>query len=75
MRACIIAKDYKMMRRVWRKQFAWDACHFYRLIDILFARQDMEGLSELTSHINYFITHFYEPTVLKSILDDNLFIP
>ena len=64
LRACIVAKDYKMMQRIWRRLLIWDQCHFYRLIEIFIARQDIKGINMLTSSINNFVTHFYEAPVL-----------
>ena len=64
LRTCIIAKDYKMMQRLWRKLPAWDSHHFYKLIEILLERKDAKGLKMLTNPINHFVTHFFEPSVL-----------
>ena len=68
--ACIIAKDYAMLLKLWRRLSAWESCHFYRLLEILFDRKDKLGLTKLLTPQNHFVNNFCEPAVLQAILSE-----
>ena len=65
LRACIIKKDYEVLKKIWKRLPAWDSCHLYKLIELFIKRKDDKGLAKLTSPRDHFVTHFYEPTVLQ----------
>jgi len=71
LRIAIILKDHKMLSKLWRRNSAWESCHFYRVIEMLLQRKDHRGLRELLVPQNHFINHFYEPEVIQAILAEN----
>ena len=57
-------KDHKMLQRIWKRTLAWDACHFYKLIEFYIKTKDNAGLTKFTQSLLN-INHFYEPRVLQ----------
>ena len=35
LRACILNKNIEVLKKIWRKPQVWDACHFYKVIELL----------------------------------------
>jgi len=60
-----------MIQRLWRKLPVWETCHFYRLIEIFLARQDLKGLNMLITPANHFVTHYCDAQAIQAILDEN----
>ena len=56
-------KDHKMLQRIWKKTLAWDACHFYKVLQYYIKAKDQSGMSRFISSIIN-IDHFYEPKIL-----------
>ena len=71
LRTLIIKKDYEALKKVWRRLPAWDACHFYKMIELFIQRKDHRTLEKLLTPKNHFVTHFYEPSALEAILQEN----
>ena len=33
-------KDHKMLQRIWKRTLAWDACHFYKVLQYYIKTKD-----------------------------------
>lgn len=71
LRACIIKKDFATLAKLWRRPLVWDSCHFYKMIELFIQRKDHRSLDKLLSPKNHYVSHFYEPSALEAILQDN----
>lgn len=58
--AALVTKQYKLLMRLWRKHYTWEACHFYRLVDMILSRKDSMALQKLLEVPDGFVHHFYE---------------
>lgn len=58
---CILKKDYKMLNKLWRQTNTWDACHFYRIIELFNEHKDEIGLRKFLYPVDKYITPFFEP--------------
>lgn len=71
LRTSIVNKDLEVLPKLWRRLPAWDQCHYYNVIETLIKRKDDKALAKLSTPSSPFISHFYEPNVLRQILDEN----
>lgn len=58
--AALVTKQYKLLNKLWRRNQTWEACHFYRLIEVILKRKDMLALQKLFDPQNHYINHFFK---------------
>jgi len=69
LRACVVAKDFKMLKRIWRRLQTWESCHFYKLVELFIEREEVAGFEMFLNPTDKFIRLFYEPKVIQSIIE------
>ena len=72
LRICIIHKDNKMLNKIWRLHMAWDACHFYRMVELLNEHQDEDSLKKVLTPTDKYVTHFFEPEILQTLENSDM---
>ena len=54
-----------MLQTLWRRQPAWDSCHFFGVLETLIKRKDEKLVQRFIKPKDQHVTHFVDPAVLQ----------